>query len=241
MSQEHTAGEEARFERYALYWTPEQESPLAEFGRGWFGHDIEAGETVAERDSRGLGLNRLEQITGIPRRYGFHATLLAPFRLSDGMAVRGLKDRVQRFATQREPVKVGRLQLVRIADFLALAPQNDVFTLEAFHTECAFAFDRFRAPLSDTERARRLAPGLSYSQRLMLAQWGYPYMLADYRFHLTLTGPLDQSESDAIMGKLAANLQDICERPLTFKSISLCGDPGAGQPMKVLARIQLEG
>jgi hypothetical protein len=240
MSQEHTAGEEARFERYALYWMPELGSPLAEFGRSWFGYDTAAGETVAERNDHRLELDCLERITSVPRRYGFHATLLPPFRLRDGMSASALSDRLQRFAAQRERVDVGPLQLVRIANFLALAPQSDVFALRSFHAECAFACDLFRAPLSGTERTRRLALGLSYPQRLMLAQWGYPYMLADYRFHLTLTGPLDQSESDAIMGKLAVSLEEICARPLTLESISLCGDPGPGQPFQVLARFPLK-
>ena len=241
MSQQHNAGTEAHFERYALYWTPEHGSPLAEFGRSWFGHDPETGGPAAERDDHGLGLDCLEQITSVPRRYGFHATVLAPFRLRGGMAASELRDRLQRFAAQRGPVKVGRLQLERIGDFLALAPQDDIFALKAFHTQCAFAFDHFRTPLPDAERARRLAPGLSLRRRLMLAQWGYPYMLTDFRFHLTLTGPLAEGEADAIRGKLAANLEDICASPLTLESISLFGDPGGGRPFQMLARLPLEG
>jgi len=241
MTQEHEAGADRQFERYALYWMPEPGSPLADFGRGWFGHDPEMGGHVIQRDDRGLGLDCLEQITSTPRRYGFHATLLAPFHLRAAMAASDLSDRLERFAAERGPVNIGRLQLERIDDFLALTPQSDVFALKAFQTQCAFAFDRFRAPLSGAERARRLTPGLSLQQRLMLAQWGYPHMLADFRFHLTLTGPLAESEADRISSRLAANLEDICAPPLILRSISLCGDPGAGEPLRMLARFPLEG
>ena len=240
MTQQLNAGEEAQFERYALYWTPEHGSPLAEFGRSWLGYDADTGNPVDQRDCRGLGLDLLEQITTTPRHYGFHGTLLSPYRLRDGKSANELLDRMQRFAARRRPVEVGPLQLERLFDFLALVPKNDVFALSALHAECAFAFDPFWAPLTEAERARHSEPELSWTQRLMLAQWGYPRMLSEFPFHLTLTGSLDAVQSDEIMGKLAANLDDVCGPPLTLESISLCGDPGSEKPFRVLARFPFD-
>jgi len=241
MTQQHNAAAEAQFERYAVYWTPEQGSPLAEFGRSWLGYDADTGSPVAQRDDRGLGLDLLERITTTPRHYGFHGTLLAPYRLRDGKSAYELLDRLQRFAARRRPVAVGPLQLEKLFDFLALVPKNDAPALNALHAECAFAFDRYWAPLTDDERARHQPTELSHTQRLMLAQWGYPRMLCDFPFHLTLTGDLEADQSDAITGKLAANLEDICGPPLTLESISLCGDPGSEKPFQVLARFPFDG
>lgn len=50
------------------------------------------------------------------------------------------------------------------------------------------SFDGFRAPLSLDERDRRLAAGLSGRQIGNLDKWGYPYVLEDFRFHMSLTG-----------------------------------------------------
>ena len=185
MTQQLNAGSEAQFERYAVYWTPEPGSPLAEFGRSWLGYDADTGNPVTQRDDRGLGLDLLDRITRTPRHYGFHGTLLAPYRLREGKSASELLDRMQRFAARRRPVAIGPLRLERLFDFLALVPQKDAPALGALHAECAFAFDPFWAPLTDDEHARHRATGLSHTQRLMLAQWGYPRMLGDFPFHLT--------------------------------------------------------
>jgi hypothetical protein len=39
---------------------------------------------VEHPDLEGLGATELSEITGPARRYGFHATLKAPFRLAEG-------------------------------------------------------------------------------------------------------------------------------------------------------------
>ena len=44
------------------------------------------------------------------------------------------------------------------------------------------------ASLSLDERERRLAAGLSERQIGNLDKWGYPYVLEDFRFHMSLTG-----------------------------------------------------
>jgi hypothetical protein len=48
-------------------------------------------------------------------------------------------------------------------------------------------FDDFRAPATDAELARRAPASLTPRQRELLKTWGYPYVLDEFRFHLTLT------------------------------------------------------
>ena len=75
----------ARFQRYAIYWTPEPESRLTRFGEVWFanaGDDAHAGTL----ETFGLPAGFAYRATKTPARYGLHATLKAPFRLRENGA-----------------------------------------------------------------------------------------------------------------------------------------------------------
>ena len=48
----------------------------------------------------------------------------------------------------------------------------------------------FARPPGAAELERRRKAGLSAAQEKMLLRWGYPYVLDEFRFHLTLTGRL---------------------------------------------------
>ena len=52
------------------------------------------------------------------------------------------------------------------------------------------AFELFRAPLSDADKARRLKSPLTPAQHAYLEAYGYPYVGDAFRFHMTLTGSL---------------------------------------------------
>src|SRR5690606_2102902 len=54
--------------------------------------------------------------------------------------------------------------------------------------------DALRAPLTDAERARRSLEQLSANQRAMLDRWGYPYVLDEFTFHITLTNALPDAQ-----------------------------------------------
>ncbi|MCP6151516.1 DUF1045 domain-containing protein, partial [Klebsiella pneumoniae] len=64
--------------------------------------------------------------------------------------------------------------------------------------------DPLRAPLTAAEMARRRPEDLSERQRDHLLAYGYPYVLADFRFHMTLTGPLDAIDRPRALNSLAA-------------------------------------
>ncbi len=56
--------------------------------------------------------------------------------------------------------------------------------------------------MSPQERARRIASGLSQSQIQNLDRWGYPYVLSEFRFHMTLTGAVPPRRKKAILAVL---------------------------------------
>ena len=69
----------------------------------------------------------------------------------------------------------------------------------ALARRCVTGLDMLRAPLEAAERARRHAAGLTPHQKDLLEQWGYPFVLDEYLFHMTLTERLDDAEAAYLM------------------------------------------
>ena len=67
--------------RYAIYYVPPSDTQLADFGAAILGHDVESGSARERLVVPGIAESRLVGMTRRAGRYGFHATLKAPFRL----------------------------------------------------------------------------------------------------------------------------------------------------------------
>lgn len=182
--------------RYALYAAPGTGTAdatalaLRERAERWLGRSAD-GSPVIPGTAGGWTRADIDAITANARRYGFHATLKAPFRLSEGRTAAELDSAVARFAATRTAVSVPSLSLACLgAGFYALVPGEDAPGLRALAADAVSEFDGFRAPLTEAETARRRPERLSPRQRELLAAWGYPYVLDEFRFHLTLTDPV---------------------------------------------------
>ncbi|TVQ39233.1 MAG: hypothetical protein EA356_01915, partial [Geminicoccaceae bacterium] len=70
--------------RQAIYFAPAPTTDLHRFASAWLGRDAYTGEVLSQPLVEGIRAERLHALTASPRRYGFHATLKAPFRLADG-------------------------------------------------------------------------------------------------------------------------------------------------------------
>src|SRR5690606_24575986 len=70
--------------RYAIYFTPERDHPLTRKAAQWLGRDAFGGETLPPSSAAPLSAAEVAFQTAAARRYGFHATLKAPFRLAEG-------------------------------------------------------------------------------------------------------------------------------------------------------------
>src|SRR4051812_13276901 len=143
--------------RYAIYFTPPPDSPLARFGAGLLGYDCFERVDVPHRPIDGIDPAALARATIEPRRYGFHATLVAPFRLAPGMDGGALMKVFSAFAAAHTPVAAGPLRVAAIGRFVALVPAEPCPAIEEFAGACVEAFNGFRAPLDEADRARRLA------------------------------------------------------------------------------------
>jgi putative phosphonate metabolism protein len=185
--------------RYAIYFVPSAESVLYRLGSSLLGYDCYRGVDVGHPP--GLPDDWVE-LTEAPRRYGFHGTLMAPFRLAPGHDEAALLQAVASFTAARNIATIE--PVVRtLGRFIAVVPSERNAALDGLAAECVTFFDRFRAPLGAADRARRQA-GLSERQRANLKRWGYPYVFEDFRFHMTLTGPVDEDRRAAIGELLSA-------------------------------------
>ncbi|MFZ4531358.1 MAG: DUF1045 domain-containing protein [Alsobacter sp.] len=182
--------------RYAVYFAPEPASALWDFGSAAIGYDAASGRDVPLVPPDGWSDADWRGATEDPRRYGFHATLKAPFRLADGQDENALRRALDSFATSHALAPLGGLKVAALGRFIALVPAGDPAEVGALAFAAVTAFEPFRAPLSDADRARRLAGGLSERQAALLEQFGYPYVAEQFRFHMTLSGPLQEAVRD---------------------------------------------
>ncbi|MDZ7710372.1 MAG: DUF1045 domain-containing protein [Roseovarius sp.] len=213
--------------RYAIYVTPPP-GPLAAFGAAWLGWDAAQGATVPHPDIPGLPAP-IADLTEAPRKYGLHATMKPPFALAPGQTEATLRDAFARFCAHTAPVTLDGLAVAPLGRFLALLPEGDQTAISALAADCVRAFEPFRAPLTEAERARRRAGGLTPDQEARLARWGYPHVMAGFRFHITLTGKRPKAELPALQTTLAAHLAPILPRPLPVDALSLMAEDAEGR------------
>lgn len=229
-------------ERYALYYAPEQGSPLAAFGARWLGRDACTGAACTQAMAPGVADDALHDATALPRRYGFHATLKAPFRLTRGASPDDLLAAVAAFARETRPVAAPPLELATLDDFLALRPSGPCPELGALAASCVTRFEDFRAPAGAEELERRRARGLTPAQESLLARFGYPFVLGEYRFHLTLTGAVrDERLRARLMGALEMLTLPLTREPFEVREICVFSQQGENAPFFLQKRFPLAG
>ncbi|GLS23446.1 phosphonate metabolism protein [Labrys miyagiensis] len=185
--------------RYAIYYVPAPESALWRFGSEVLGYDAYTGKAVPQWHPDGVSAETWHAMTADPRLYGFHATLKAPFRLKEGSNETQLVSSLKRFAAGRAPFDLGKWIVKPIASsrpdnaFLALVPAAPPVELACLEEAVVRHFDAMRARLTEAEVAKRNPTRLSERQRAYLAAHGYPYVLEEFRFHMTLSGAIEKA------------------------------------------------
>jgi putative phosphonate metabolism protein len=228
--------------RYALYYAPRPEEGLAAAASQWLGWNPEPGRGRAVPLSSGIDPERLSELTAEPRRYGFHGTLKPPIALTDEASEGDFLAAVGRFAATQRPFNVPSIKLAELSSFLALVPAARSLELQDLADRCVIEFDEFRRPADETELARRRANGLSPRQEELLKRWGYPYVLEEWRFHLTLTGRIaDAAERAAVMGILKQRFSGFVDRPIQVRDLCVFRQSAPDRPFSVLARFRLGG
>lgn len=219
--------------RYAIYFTPAQDDPLTVAAARWLGRDAFSGGRVAQGEEAPLSDETLREATADPRRYGFHATLKAPFELKAGSSLSALEEAVALLAAETRAFTLPRLVLGRLGPFFALVPGVPSSALQSFASECVRRFEPFRAPLSAADLARRNPEKLPPRQREYLENFGYPYVFDEFRFHMTLTGSLEPALAEALEPILKARFAAFIDKPLRIDGLALFIEPERGQPFTV--------
>jgi putative phosphonate metabolism protein len=222
-------------QRYAVYYAP-REGAFAFRTAEWLGRDPETGRSLPQPVLAGIG--DPHAITADPRRYGFHGTIRAPFRLAEGVTEDQVRDRVADLARRSAPVVCAGLRLETLQGFLALTPLGCEAALLDLAARVVESTDDLRAPLSADEIARRRPDELSSRQRQLLDRWGYPFVMEEFRFHLTLTGRLTAAEP--VHRALEAHFEPVLPEPFVIEDLCLFGE-AADSTFRLLHRYALSG
>jgi putative phosphonate metabolism protein len=223
------------YPRYALYFVPPAASALHRFGAELLGYDAYAGEEIPQPADLMHLFPDWPALTQEPRTYGFHATLKAPFALTDGMTEAKLITAAERFAASPRSLPRIGLKLATLGHFIALIPDAANAALTKLADDCVTAFDGFRAPLSAHDRERRLAAPLTASQIALLDRWGYPYVFQEFRFHMTLTGRLPADRRSQVLQTLQERLRPLGTIVIDIESIGLLRQASRSERFKVVA------
>lgn len=210
--------------RYAIYYAPAAETSLARFGAAVLGYDLATGGETAPPDHPLFHDPLALGWTAVPRRYGFHATLRAPLHLAEGRTARELEESLVDFAAGQRPFGI-TLTLGTFGHVLAMVLAEPSPAMDALAEACVKHFELFRAPLTPSDRERRHPDQLTAAQIATLDEWGYPFVLDQFQFHMTLTSdlePKDRARLEPVLLELLATV------PLTasIDSVVLCRQEG---------------
>ena len=224
----------ASYPRYAIYYAPPSRKPLARFGAALLGYDALSGNDVAfPKDATALAAD-WHDLTADPRKYGFHATLKAPFALAPGTTEAELLTACAAFAAQPRAIPTIKPAVHAISGFIAVVPAERSPTLQALAQDCVEAFDTFRAPLSAEDRARRKPETLTARQVEGLDRWGYPYVGEDFRFHMTLTGRMPDARQRPVLAMLRARFDALDLTALAIDRIVLFRQDDADSRFRII-------
>lgn len=213
--------------RVAIYFTPDRDHALTRAAAAWLGRDAFAADEAAASGDRPVAE---------PARYGFHATLKAPFRLAPPLTLAALDAALRAFGESRAAVQLGRLKIARIDGFFALVPDISSPGLAELEADVRTHFEPFRAPLTEADHLRRQPDRLTPRQRDNLARWGYPHVAEDFRFHMTLTDRVPDAAAPAIAAELERALGPALRDAVQLDALALFVEPEPGRPFSIHSR-----
>ncbi len=225
------------FHRYGVFAVPAGE--FYDRASAWLGWDSVSGCTRSPPDMPQLS-GCVDALTARPRKYGFHGTIKPPFALARGTTVQDLKTDLSVFCASRPAVLIPALSVKRLGGFVAVVPTETVPELTDLAAETVATLDRFRAPPTAAEVARRSKARLSAPQTELLKTWGYPYVMDQFRFHMTLTGNLRRSEAENLSALLNDYFAPTLPRPYIIDNLALMGEASNGR-FHLLDRFPLAG
>jgi len=222
---------ETEIHRHAAYYAPAQQSRLAQLGAQWLGRCAQSRRVVLQPDFPQCTAEALRGYTAAATRYGWHATMKAPFALSPGLEIDAIPDAFQAFAQSQTALTLPPLTLRNMGDYLALVPEAPSSALQELAFDCVRALHPLATPLSDTQVAQRRLTPLTPAQDAMLLQWGYPFVGHQFQWHMTLTGSLRKLTQREVRGLQDAArdwFSPVLNQPVELDAICWFVEPVAG-------------
>ena len=229
----------ADYPRYAIYHAPAPGSDLDRFGAQLLGYDAYSGEDLPFPNDVIRMAPDWRDLTLDPRKYGFHATLKPPMSLAPGRTESELLAACESFAGKPRPIPVLTPVVGSISGFIAVVPAEPSPEVERLAADCTREFDSFRAPLTPRDRARRNPSDLTPSQREYLDRWGYPYVMEEFRFHMTLTGRLAAERREPVLTMLRNSFSAIGLKTLAIDRIAVFRQENADSRFRIVKHWQL--
>jgi putative phosphonate metabolism protein len=229
----------AGFPRYAIYYVSAPGTSLDRFGAHLLGYDAFSHKDLPFPDGVTQMAPDWRDLTRDPRKYGFHATLKPPLSLARGKTEAELLAACEAFAATPRPIPVIKPVVGSISGFIAVVPAEPSAELEQLAADCTIAFDSFRAPLTAEDRTRRNPSALTPRQREHLDRWGYPYVMEDFRFHMTLTGRLGAERREPVLTMLRNRFSAIGLRTLAVDRIAIFRQENAVSRFRIVKHWKL--
>ena len=219
--------------RYAIHFTPSPNDPMTHAAAAWLGRDVYSGHSVEPPAVTSLGMQEISYHTALPRRYGFHGLIKAPFRLAEDVCEATLLRGLMHFAGTHQPFTLPPLEIAKLGNLYGLVPSWPSETLNFLAASVVQEFDRYRAPLSDADIERADPDRLSATQLTNLHRWGHPYVMDEFRFQMTLTGGVTPGDCLRVERAVRGVFEPLLKRQLEFSNLALFVEDEAGAPFRV--------
>ena len=219
------------YKRVAIYFLPKKNSSLENFGKNLLGRDINKKKKISltRRQkyfiSRGFTFfDELKDYCEQPAKYGFHATLKAPFRLKRNVKTKNFYDVISHIAAQHSRFKIQGLKIVYSKKFTFITSRKPNKLLINLENDLVKHLDTFRAELNKKEIKKRIPDSLTFKQNKYLKEWGYPFVFDQFKFHMTLMNQNNNKLSNKQKLELEKLIYKISNNVIEFNEISLLGE-----------------
>lgn len=224
-----------KYSRYAIFYAPPKESNLEEFGRYWFGWDPLNAKLINNKRRinylNRFGIKNLINIDKnvlIAKKYGFHGTLIPPFKLNKNYSTNTLFKKTEEIAKKLKKFKFYKFKLKKINNFYAFVQNKKNNNINKLSNRLVRELFKFRSPLTKKEIDRRNPSKLSKLQLNILYKWGYPYLMSEFNFHMTLASEVTGNKLYLELKKIERNKEIILNEINNFDKIYIFGENQKG-------------
>jgi alpha-D-ribose 1-methylphosphonate 5-triphosphate synthase subunit PhnG len=205
--------------RYAVYYVPDQDSDLYRLGSSLLGYSLREGKELPMAALPGAGAPG--EYSKKASVYGFHSTVIAPFRTQRGKE--GIASAIALALSKHAPFRLAPLRLRLLNGFPALCAEGPMDGFQALEKSLLEALYPLFLPPDPESLGRR--GELNPKQLGYFWKWGYPFVLDEHRFHMTLGDP---NSSDGYIGALKNYFPASSTDALVFGKVTLCAQESPG-------------